>query len=191
VSETTRTSTPDTRTRIVAAGIRCIVRRGIADATMSAIAEEAEVSKALLHYHFVDRARLFGEIVRTLGRRLEARERASIERLASESPVDALWGWVGSELARGELRALLTIGTVADEPVQSALGMVHDARRQHAGRTVTTLFERLSIVPRVPIQVIADASVVFVDGLALDGLDPSHARLGFDVFWLAMLGLGE
>ena len=47
--------------------------------------------------------------------------------------------------------------------------------------------------PRVPSVLIADAFVAFVDGLALDRVvEPErNARISFDVFWLAMLGLTD
>src|SRR5690348_12978586 len=57
----------DARLRIVDAGVRCIAREGVAGASMAAIAMEAGVSKALLHYHYHDRSRLLAEIVEHIG----------------------------------------------------------------------------------------------------------------------------
>ena len=59
------TTSADARLRIVDAGARCIAREGVAGASMAAIAMEAGVSKALLHYHYHDRSRLLAEIVET------------------------------------------------------------------------------------------------------------------------------
>ena len=181
---------PDARSRILAAGIQCIVGDGIAESSMAAIAQRADVSKALLHYHFTDRAHLLEEIVVALGRRIIARERAAGDDDAG-APVDALWRWVSAELSRGELQALLTIGTVKEKPVAAALAGVSRARQDATGRTIDAMFTRLGLTPRVPVEVIADACLVFIDGLALRGADPDEARLTFDVFWLAMLSLGE
>ena len=75
VAQDPRPASRDTRARIVAAGIRCIARDGVSGASISAIAAEAGVSKALLHYHFAHRAELLGEMVLTLTDRHVARER--------------------------------------------------------------------------------------------------------------------
>ncbi|MEO7457380.1 MAG: helix-turn-helix domain-containing protein [Gemmatimonadaceae bacterium] len=186
-----RTDAPDARTRIVVAGMRCIIREGIAESSMAAIAEEAAVSKALLHYHFSDRAHLLAAIVTAFGKRITARERAAIANGDDTAPVDALWRWVSNELTRGELQALLTIGTIHDTPVRNALAIVSRNRRDAMQQTIDLLFRRMALTARVPVDVIAEACVVFVDGLALQTREPESARLTFDVFWLAMLGLAE
>ena len=158
---------------------------------MASIAQEAGVSKALLHYHFDDRAHLLAHVVTALGRRLVERERLVFARDRGAAPVDALWAWLDTELTRGELHALLTTATVRDEPVVTAFAAVAGARRDAARRTVHTVFERLGLTPRVHRDVIADACLVFIDGLAISARAPDGARLSFDVFWLALLSLGE
>jgi AcrR family transcriptional regulator len=189
--ERPRVEEPDARARIVTAGMRCIVRDGIPDTTMASIATEAGVSKALLHYHFAHRANLLAHVVTGLGRRLIERERLVLTRERDAAPVDALWGWVSGELARGELHALLTTATVKDAPVATAQEAVLRARRDEARRTVRSVFQRLSLTPRVHMDVIADTCLVFMDGLAIGARAGDDARLSFDVFWLALLSLGE
>lgn len=181
----------DARSRIVRAGIRCVVRDGIAGASMAAIATEAEVSKALLHYHFTDRAQLLAEMITLLGRRLITRERGALEREETATPVDRLWQWLSAELDRGELRGLLALATVHDSAVQSAMEEVSTARRTSAAATVAQLFVQLGLTPRVSAMLMADANVAFVDGLALDREFGRDSRVSFDVFWLAMLSLGD
>lgn len=181
----------DARSRIVRAGVRCVVRDGIAGASMAAIATEAQVSKALLHYHFTDRAQLLAEMITLLGRRLITRERGSLEREETATSVDRLWQWVSAELDRGELRGLLALATVHDNAVQSAMEEVSLARRASAAATVEQLFIQLGLTPRVSATLIADATVAFVDGLALDREFGRDSRVSFDVFWLAMLSLGD
>ncbi|MGZ5232438.1 MAG: TetR/AcrR family transcriptional regulator [Burkholderiales bacterium] len=181
----------DARSRIVRAGVRCVVRDGIAGASMAAIATEAEVSKALLHYHFTDRAQLLAEMTTLLGRRLITRERGALGRDDIVTPVDRLWQWVSAELDRGELRALLALATVHDTVVQTAMEEVSTARRSSATATVEQLFVQLGLAPRVSTALIADANVAFTDGLALDSESGRDPRVSFDVFWLAMLSLGD
>jgi AcrR family transcriptional regulator len=181
----------DARSRIVRAGIRCVVRDGIAGASMAAIASEADVSKALLHYHFADRARLLAEMTTLLGRRLITRERGALERDETATPVELLWQWLSAELDRGELRALLALATVHDPAVREAMEEVSTARRTSAAATVEQLFGLLGLTSRVSMTLIAGATVAFMDGLALDQEFGRDARTSFDVFWLAMLSLGD
>ena len=187
-----RTESQDARARIISAGARCLVRDGVAAATMAAIAAEGGVSKALLHYHFADRAGLLAEVVIALGRGLVAREQAALEPGVPGGPVDLLWKWLHAELERGELRAFLALDAVREEPVRRALALISQARRAAATTTVERVFTRLDLAPRVPADLIGDTVVAFIDGLALNGeyrlRDP---RVRFDVFWLAMLSLGE
>ncbi|MEP6618099.1 MAG: TetR/AcrR family transcriptional regulator [bacterium] len=182
----------DAKARIVDAGIRCVIRDGMGGASMSSIAAEGGVSKALLHYHFADRAELLAEVVTQLGRRIVAREALAIKTSNAENPVDAVWRWVQGELACGELRALLALATVKDAEVRHALADVSVQRHAIAAKTVMHTYQRLALVPRFPAEVIAGASLAFLDGLALDheygARDP---RVSFDVLWLALLGFGE
>jgi AcrR family transcriptional regulator len=181
----------DARSRIVSAGIRCVVRDGLPEASMAAIAHEAEVSKALLHYHFADRSQLLAEMTTLVGRRLITREQAAIERDEVSAPVDVLWQWLKTELERGELRALLELGTLRDAAVRDAVDSVATARRSSSATVVEYLFARLGLTARVPLSIIADASVIFIDGLANDRALERDARVSFDVFWLGMLSLGD
>ncbi len=53
----------DARHRILEATVECIVRDGLANVRMAAIAEEAGVSSGLLHYHFDTKEQLFVEVL--------------------------------------------------------------------------------------------------------------------------------
>jgi AcrR family transcriptional regulator len=160
---------------------------------MAAIALEAGVSKALLHYHYHDRATLLAEVVERIGGRLVGRERAAIDRLDAASGLDALWAWLDDELRRGELASVVELALVREGPVRNATRAVADQRRRSAERTVDRLFAQLGLTPRLPSALMADASVAFADGLALDIASGSQRdpRVSFDVFWLALLGLTE
>jgi AcrR family transcriptional regulator len=184
---------PDARARIVEAGARCIARDGLADASMAAIALEAGVSKALLHYHYRDRATLLAEIVERVGTRLIGRERAAVDRADGARGLDALWGWLRDELQRGELSSLGALALVRNGPVREASRVIADQRRRSATRTVERLFAQLGLTPRVPAALMAEASVAFTDGLALDVASGSarDPRVSFDIFWLGLLGLTE
>lgn len=180
------------RARIVEASVRCLVREGVAGATMAAIAAEGGVSKALLHYHYADRARLLAEVATQLGRRLVERERAVMDAARGSGAVDALWEWLDGELARGELRALLELGMQREPEVRTAADAAALARSRAAAHTVERLFAGLGLTPRMPAALLAEASVAFMDGLAVGTAAPARdPRVSFDLFWLALLSLAE
>lgn len=180
----------DARERIFDGAVRCLVRDG-ASASMAGIAAAAGVSKALLHYHHGDRSRLLASVAGRLGQRIRRRERTAIERAAAGSAMDALWDWVQDELQRGEMRALLELGALRDDAVRAVTAMAARARRDEAARTAERLFAQLGLTPRMPAALLGDASVAFVDGLALDAGNGRDPRVSFDLFWLALLGLAE
>ncbi len=180
------------RERIVEAAVRCLVRAGVAEASMAAIAAEGGVSKALLHYHYAHRGHLMAEVATQLGRRIVARERAAMDAASGSAAVDALWAWLESELALGELRALLELGMQPDEAIRTATTAAGRARERSATETVERLFEGLGLTPRMPPALLAGASLAFVDGLAAGAPSTSRdSRVSFDLFWLALLSLAE
>jgi AcrR family transcriptional regulator len=184
---------PDARGRIVDAGARCITREGVAGASMAAIALEAGVSKALLHYHYHDRAALLAEIVERIGRRLVSRERAAIDEGDGTGGLNALWRWLDGELRRGELVGLAELALVREGAVRTATRAAAGERRRSAALTIERLFADLELTPRIPPPLMADAAVAFMDGLALDVANGSmrEPRVSYDIFWLALLGLTE
>jgi AcrR family transcriptional regulator len=180
------------RDRIVEATIECVARDGATEASMSAIAAAAGVSKALLHYHYSDRARLLAEVVTQLGERLAGRERAALDGADGSRAVDALWQWTERELSLGELRVLQELSLIRDPIVHEAATAVADARRSATGRTIAGLMDQLGLVPRVPVALLGEAWLTFTTGLAMGGVvSAGDPRVAFDVFWLAMLGLAE
>ena len=180
------------RARIVDAARRRLTQPASADASLSAIAAEAGISKALIHYHFKDRDELLVAVIDEIGRGLAERERGAIDAERSALAVDALWNWLEDELRRGEIRAVLTLIEHPRDIVRDAARRVATDRRAAAADTVARLFETLGLQPRVPAPLLADVVVAFVDGLALDSGDESRSpRVAFDIFWLAMLNLAE
>jgi len=183
----------DARARIVRAGARCITREGVTGASMAAIAEEAGVSKALLHYHYHDRATLLAEIAERIGIEVVERERAAVDESDGTGGLDALWRWLEDELRRGELAALATLSLTRLGKVRNATRMAATERRRSAATTIKHLFTELDLAPRIPAALLADAAVAFVDGLALDVANGAtrDPRVSYDIFWLALLGLTE
>jgi AcrR family transcriptional regulator len=178
------------RDRICEGAARAVVKLG-AGVPMAEIAAECGTSKALLHYHYEDRARLLAEVTLRLARQVVSRERTAIGAAPAGTTLDALWQWLAAELQHGELRALLELAMLRDPAVRAASVQVAGARRASASATTALLFGQLGITPRMPVALLAEASVAFMDGLALDAGSSRDARVSFDIFWLALLGLAE
>ncbi len=181
------------RRRILEAAARCVARDGAAALSLNEVAREAKVSKSLILYHFADKNELLAVAVEQLARELTDRERTALKGAAGSHALDVFWRWLDSELRRGDLRTLLELGRTTNERVIAAARAAHELRRTTAASSVGHLFATLQIKPRVPLVLLADVMLAFVDGLALQAaLDESGgARSAFDVFWLALLSLGE
>jgi AcrR family transcriptional regulator len=193
MSESTSQTRGAAAGRILEATSACIVKKGAADVSLQDVAEEAGVSKALIHYHFHDKGELLARLVEWLRAGLVARQSTALSGVSASAALDALWQWLSDELERGDLRALLDLSLVQGDAVQAAVRATASARRDAAATVTTELFEALGLRPRVPTSLIADTFIAFVDGLALDRVvEPErNARISFDVFWLATLGLTD
>ena len=179
--------------RIFEAAVRCVLDVGAADMSMADIAKEAGVSKGLIHYHFTDKDALLARLVEWLSVRIADRERAALAGATPQTAVDAMWGWLESELARGEMLALIVLSQFHSADMRAVVRASARLRRDVAASTVEALYTALELRPRVPVPMMAEVVIAFVDGLAIAvSLDPeTNPRVAFDVFWLAMLSLAE
>lgn len=189
-SKRVRLSAPE---RILRATAVCIVESGAVALTMQEVAEEAEVSKGLIHYHFHDKDTLLARLVEWMTQQLVAREAAALARSTPRSALDDLWRWLWGEVERGHLHVLLELGEWRNELVHRASRAALRARREASAETVARLFALLELRPRVPAPLVADVVVAFVDGLAAASRADSDRdpRAAFDVLWLSLLSLAE
>jgi AcrR family transcriptional regulator len=187
---TPRRARADASERILGAAVRCIVEVGAAAVTMHEVAEEAGVSKGLIHYHFHDKETLLARVVEWLTRAVTARERRGLAESTPRTAVDDMWDWLSGELDRGHIRVLLELTEWREPLVQRAARDSARDRRAAAVESTDLLFTLLGLKPRIPIGLLAD--VAFVDGVAIGAADPEfNPRAAFDVFWLAVLSLAE
>jgi AcrR family transcriptional regulator len=179
--------------RILAAAAECVPALGAAGVSLQAVADQAGVSKALIHYHFKDRDALLARLVDWLTLDVLEREEAALADARAVSALDTLWQLLDADLRSGRLRALVELGHERGELVREAARRSRDARRQQMALTIERIFDALALRPRVPAPLIADVTLAFVDGLAVDaGVTPdANHRLFYDVFWLSVLSLAE
>ena len=189
----TRRPRADASERILRAAVRRIVASGATDLTMHEVAEEAGVSKGLIHYHFHDKETLLARMVEWMTHNLVDRERAALAASVPREAIDDLWRWLSAELERGHLRVLVELAEWREPLVHGAVRKAATARRAAAASSIDRLFTLLDLHPRVPAALLADVVVAFVDGLAVaTGLEVErNPRAAFDVFWLSLLNLAE
>lgn len=189
---TTRVAATD---RILAAARGLVARGGTAELSMGDVASAAQVSKALVHYHFHDKDSLLVALAERAGGFVLARTRRAVEGSDStdEHVLDAYWSSLDAELNAGDLRILLALAECDSERVRSVCRRFATERRELTSTQIACVFERLGLQLRVPAELVADTVVAFTDGLALgSALEPERpARPAFDVLWLALLTLAE
>jgi AcrR family transcriptional regulator len=155
---------PDLRAHLLDAAIACFTREGIAATSLRAIASEAAVTPALLHYYFGDKSQLVDALVaeRLLPVLAEMRGEldgagddvamliASFVRKMSELVVRYPWWpalWVREVLCEGGMLRELIVSQVAPQLPQ--LLAKRFAAAQRAGRLNPDLDPRLLVVSLV------------------------------------------
>ncbi|MFJ3901665.1 TetR/AcrR family transcriptional regulator [Streptomyces sp. NPDC090025] len=179
----------DRKTAILVAAARVIARHGVRGLRLEELAAEAGISKALVYYHFGDRAGLLRHTLRFVGERAE---RAAAGGGGAGDPGAA--GPLG-ELARrltrdfhdlpevrensavwGELRA----GAVFDPELREELDRADRERVREVTDLLGLLGPRAAAAPGAALVAAAERLTVLVDGLAtrrLIGILPAaHAR---------------
>ena len=184
---------PDATERILKAAATRLAISGASAMTMQEVAEEAGVSKGLIHYHFHDKDTLLARLVMWIAEGLVRREHAALAASLPQGAIDDLWRWLDEELARGHVRALVELAGWRSGRVRSATAEAMRMRRMAATTSAERLFALLALRPRVPVVLLGDLLVTFLDGLASapSRAQGAEARAAFDVLWLALLGLAE
>lgn len=180
--------------RIIESAAALLAREGPSRPSMQDLAEAAEVSKGLLHYHFTDRDALLARVADWVTAECTAREREATTELEAASALDAVWVWLTEELALGQRRLLLQLAADAGPALREALARSAAARRAQGTATMRAVFVALGLRPRVGVGALGALFAALCDGVAAGAVDPvpgSEVRAALDAFWLAMLGLGE
>ena len=183
----------DARERILRSAATRLALSGASVLTMQEVADDAGVSKALIHYHFHDKDTLLTRLVTWMAEGLVRRERAALAMSTPQSAIDDLWRWLEAELVRGHIRALVELAGWGDRGVRAAASEARRRRREAATSSAERLFTLLALRSRIPAALLGDLIVTFVDGAAAapTGGRVAEARVAFDVLWLALLGLAE
>jgi AcrR family transcriptional regulator len=183
----------DARERLLDAALRCAQQQGYGALSLQSIARQANVSKALVLYHYHDKDELLATLIGWLTSRVIARERSALTASTTTSVLEALWRWLEGELRDGELRLLIELTSERSPAARRALRESTERRHETARMTVVRVFAALELSPRLPASMLATCELAFRDGLVLSAArhNDREARVAFDVFWMSLLSLAQ
>lgn len=188
---------PDTRDTVLLAALRVLGREGVAGASTRAIAAEAGVNVATLHYHFGSKDALLAEVVELLSAQFADTVRAAI-------PTD---GGVREVLDRG-VRAVYRLARETEglqlaqyELTTAALraGETERARAQYASyhrvivEVVEETLQQSGETICVPVEDLVRFLVAGMDGLILSALvlPKAQSQRALDLFVKAAIALAD
>jgi AcrR family transcriptional regulator len=147
--------------RILEAAIALGITGGPSALTVQGVADAAEVSKALVLYHFSSKAVLLSAIVERLGERSVARLRGA----AAEQDLQDAWRALAlGECASGELALLVALSLEA-EVAPAAVARAIDAREAMGVAFAQRLLDSMGLEPRIPIAFVGRVLLRQLDGL--------------------------
>ncbi|MCC6318144.1 MAG: TetR/AcrR family transcriptional regulator [Gemmatimonadaceae bacterium] len=182
-------SPSDGRARILAGALASLRVDGLTGFSLQRASIQAGVSKALVIYHFHTKAALLAAMVEWLTHRVLARERGMMDRDSTTHVLDDLWQYLDAEHEQGEYAILLVLADAGLPGLRDAAARSLEQRRSHAQRSVEGIFQRLQLIPRLPLAHLTEVEQAFREGLLLRMAQGAIAtpRAAFDMFWLAVL----
>jgi AcrR family transcriptional regulator len=182
--------------RIIDAACLAIGDVGLSGLTIGLIAERAQVSTALIHYHFDTKDRLLVASAERIAAHRATRRTAALGKGEGLDALDALWEELVSGVVEGLERAWLELVMWArtDADVAQALTAPRAAARHAAMRRLPSLLGELGAAPHAAGEEVAAALDAELDGLTLallGGQEPALVRTAYDAFWLTLIAAGS
>jgi AcrR family transcriptional regulator len=181
------------RMRIVAATRRNVLASGESAASSGRVARDAEVSKALVHYHFPDKRSLLMAVVAGCEQAITRRGVAAAESARGRDAFDACRKRLVEEIQARDLEILSQLARSDDWMVnEAARGGIRHFRENVAGQ-IEDILKGLGLIAMVHPDLIAELVATTVMGLASgsarDEDDGQYAVL--DALWLSVLNLAR
>jgi AcrR family transcriptional regulator len=185
----------DKRDTIIEAACATLASAGVGRITVGIVAKSARVSTALVHYHFATKGKLLAAAAEALARRRTESRVAALTAGLGLSGLDALWDvLVGDRAAAERVAPDLVLLAREDREVRTALRRERQREQARVAALLPVLFGSLGTQPRIPPEELASTVCTFLDGAAtalLAGTPANDVRASYDVFWLALVALGQ
>jgi AcrR family transcriptional regulator len=157
---------------ILVAAEQCFSRSGYAGASMREIAEAADVSKSLLHYHFQSKEHLFVEVQIRAYERLAARVAAAVAPIPDGkdrgvAAFDALVTTLRSSNDLG-VQAELWAGALSNEKLRSHVVRLRNFFRDLLVRSMREILGRDLERVGMPVEVAADLVWTVINGMGIE-----------------------
>lgn len=185
-----------TKDRIVEAACATILEKGVASLTVADVGKRADVSTALVHYHFASKDGLLGAACERLAAQRSQERAQALRTTRGLDALDALWSAVTAGPGVEVERAWHDLNLLARHDPSVRRTLIE--RRQEELEAFTAALPRLlaelgGTIP-LPADEAATAVLLFLDGvvLAIDQSVPiAEVRAAYDAFWLVLVTGGQ
>lgn len=185
-----------TKDRIVEAACATILEKGVASLTVADVGKRADVSTALVHYHFASKDGLLGAACERLAAQRSQERAQALRTTRGLDALDALWSAVTAGPGVEVERAWHDLNLLARHDPSVRRTLIE--RRQEEIEAFTAALPRLlaelgGTIP-LPADEAATAVLLFLDGvvLAIDQSVPiAEVRAAYDAFWLVLVTGGQ
>jgi AcrR family transcriptional regulator len=170
------------RQQVIAAAIKTIAKRGVANTSVSDIAASAGMSKGVVHYHFKSKDDLLARVLEQCSQRMTARVRSAwnLPGAPAERIRNALTEMLATRIdGSPEVRVLADLmgHSVHDPKLRKPMSTTFHAMRAEMIEEFIKSFTEIGLRPKVPTQIIPKLVMALLDGVGLHHfLDPPDAN---------------
>lgn len=185
-----------TKDRIVEAACATILEKGVASLTVADVGKRADVSTALVHYHFASKDGLLGAACERLAAQRSQERAQALRTTRGLDALDALWSAVTAGPGVEVERAWHDLNLLARHDPSVRRTLIERRREELEAFTAALprLLAELGGTIPLPADEAATAVLLFLDGvvLAIDQSVPiAEVRAAYDAFWLVLVTGGQ
>jgi AcrR family transcriptional regulator len=152
------------------------------------VAQEADVSKALVHYHFKTKSTLLLGVIAGCRAQMLERAQQAQTHTSTASAVDVMIAWLEREAVAGDLRVIVALTFARDREVRAHATEVLGTYRAAVTSCTEAVLHTLELFPRIPVATIAELLATTTLGMAAEG---RASKATLEAQWLCVLTLTE
>lgn len=186
----------ETRDRIIDGAVSALAADGLGALTIGRVASRAQVSPALVHYHFATKDKLLIAAAERLARRRSDSRATAFSKPGGLATLDAVWTSV-QNLSRDRIEsawAELVLNARAKRDIAAVVSADRAGEQGRVAAKLPGLFLELGVRPPAPADELAGTIIAVLDGLSLAlaaGDNRDTLRTAYDAFWLALIAAGQ